>query len=381
MSAALEQLFPGLGPGGFVADKWPNHSYDEPGAPERLALLGRVKDITTIHQLGELGPFQGDVSFRAADTGHTFEVALDSTRGAVLHEAGLTACWHDLDRRLPELDELAHSLARELGVPRDCVSIAGYGSAMGHGVDQHFDGQEVIVVQLAGHKRWRVWSNEHVEWPDRSYSPLHWELAPRPFWGGFHPAAEVPEHARVIDMKPGSVLFMPRGTWHATLAGQDSVSLTIKIAAPTWRDLIAEALTESLSSHWHQPLGVAEMAVGEVRTGAANSLSDALGWPGAAWLDSEQRAVAFLGWVRDSRVRGFFDTDDDGELELVLENEAGEQEGLQLDPLLRPLAEDFLATTERVDRDDWDRWNSRFGVETVAVILEALVAGGFFVVD
>lgn len=58
------------------------------------------------------------------------------------------------------------------------------------------------------------------------------------------------------EMKPGSVLFLPRGTWHYTEAGEPSLSLSITISPPTLIDCAMEQLRWLLlqDSAWRQPL-------------------------------------------------------------------------------------------------------------------------------
>jgi hypothetical protein len=58
------------------------------------------------------------------------------------------------------------------------------------------------------------------------------------------------------EMKPGTVLFLPRGTWHYTEAGEPSLSLSITISPPTLLDCAMEQLRWLLlqDSAWREPL-------------------------------------------------------------------------------------------------------------------------------
>jgi 50S ribosomal protein L16 3-hydroxylase len=64
-----------------------------------------------------------------------------------------------------------------------------------------------------------------------------------------------PDNAAEITLKPGSVLFVPRGVWHKTHAVQgDSLSLNFTFTAPTWIDILTAALRGRLaqSSEWRE---------------------------------------------------------------------------------------------------------------------------------
>jgi hypothetical protein len=59
-----------------------------------------------------------------------------------------------------------------------------------------------------------------------------------------------------IEMKPGSVLFIPRGTWHRSHASKDLLALSIVINPPVLLDKVLGQLRLLLlqSERWRQPL-------------------------------------------------------------------------------------------------------------------------------
>ena len=71
---------------------------------------------------------------------------------------------------------------------------------------------------------------------------------------GFPDAAKA--EFRAIDMKPGSVLYIPRGTWHRTVAEEDSFAISIGLNPPS----IAEAFLAQMrylllqDPAWRRPL-------------------------------------------------------------------------------------------------------------------------------
>ena len=58
-----------------------------------------------------------------------------------------------------------------------------------------------------------------------------------------------------ITMQPGSVLYMPRGTWHNTLAKEASLAVSIILQPPTQLDRLLEQLTSTLlqDENWRRP--------------------------------------------------------------------------------------------------------------------------------
>jgi len=57
-------------------------------------------------------------------------------------------------------------------------------------------------------------------------------------------------------MRPGSVLFMPRGTWHRTEADEPSLSVTIAMRPPSAAEVILENMRWLLlqDASWRKPL-------------------------------------------------------------------------------------------------------------------------------
>jgi len=85
----------------------------------------------------------------------------------------------------------------------------------------HWDFMDVLVVQVYGNKRWRVW-NAEVPYP---YAV---EMADR----AKVDASKAPDQE--VEMKPGDVLFIPRGEPHsATVSTKHSVHLTIGLLSQT----------------------------------------------------------------------------------------------------------------------------------------------------
>jgi ribosomal protein L16 Arg81 hydroxylase len=54
---------------------------------------------------------------------------------------------------------------------------------------------------------------------------------------------------RTVDLEPGTLLYVPRGTVHHTGAGEPSWSLNLSYSPAMWLDLLRVGLKERLASH------------------------------------------------------------------------------------------------------------------------------------
>ena len=107
-----------------------------------------------------------------------------------------------------------------------------------------------FVVQLQGTKRWHVAPNRHVVNPTDRWAMNEDGLsdALAGYVEGPLPT-HLPDDAEVIDLAPGSVLFVPRGYWHATEADEDTLAINFTFGQPTWADLVLDTLRRSLLKH------------------------------------------------------------------------------------------------------------------------------------
>jgi bifunctional lysine-specific demethylase and histidyl-hydroxylase NO66 len=129
--------------------------------------------------------------------------------------------------------ELSTNLALELDHP---VQVNAYLTPPAErGLDIHFDFHDVVVVQLAGRKRWRVW-------PALPRSQ-------RPVKGG--PAVRQPSPDELDDalldrvLAPGDCLAIPRGLPHAAeTMDVESAHLTIGIMALTWNRVLRDLIND-----------------------------------------------------------------------------------------------------------------------------------------
>ncbi|MFF3845769.1 JmjC domain-containing protein [Streptomyces sp. NPDC002328] len=144
-----------------------------------------------------------------------------------------------------ELHQPAEHLAQALEeVFRGHVQINAYASwTATEGFGTHWDDHDVIVLQLEGAKRWRLYGATRI-------NPLHRDTeTPEPPADG--PIEE-------IVLRAGDMLYLPRGWWHAVAATEGrSLHLTCGLQTTTGADLLgwlSDRLRTSETVRAHLPL-------------------------------------------------------------------------------------------------------------------------------
>ncbi|MFJ1550568.1 cupin domain-containing protein [Streptomyces sp. NPDC088246] len=167
---------------------------------------------------------------------------------AELHEQlaeGASLVIDAIDELHEPIGDLAAALERHL---RTHIQVNAYASWTGReGFGTHWDDHDVIVLQIQGAKRWRIYG------PTRE-KPMYRDVtAPEPPTGD--PIAE-------LVLCAGDLLYLPRGTWHAVTAdqGTHSLHLTCGLTPHTGADLItwaADRLRASTTVRGDLPLHAA----------------------------------------------------------------------------------------------------------------------------
>jgi lysine-specific demethylase/histidyl-hydroxylase NO66 len=180
----------------------------------RLATEGRVLDAGRFTRPGGLG---AGIADQVADD----KVLAEFAAGATLVLQGLHRTW-------PPLVDFAQQLATDLGHP---VQINAYVTpAANRGFDPHYDVHDVLVLQIAGQKRWTI------------HPPVHEHpLADQPWTDHRAEVAARAEEPPAIDavLEPGDALYLPRGWLHSAQAlGETTIHLTVGMHATTRYDVV-----------------------------------------------------------------------------------------------------------------------------------------------
>lgn len=122
---------------------------------------------------------------------------LNAGRLARLFEQGASLIVRHLDAYAPQVDAICRDAAATLGIPMveaGAVVTSGNGGAL----VRHYDWYDLVILQLEGSKRWRL------------YGPLVSD--PMKAMATKNPPRTEP----ILDvvLGPGDILFMPAGFWH-----------------------------------------------------------------------------------------------------------------------------------------------------------------------
>ena len=211
---------------------------------------------------------------------------------AQFHDIGATLYFVNVP-----LPALTDGLADFLGAPRRKVLASLFFTPAGGGAVPHFDKNENFTIQLTGAKRWQVGETPMVPAAPDSYtlgsSVITPALAPL-----LAEARRPPE--RTVDLEPGTLLYVPRGTVHHTGAGEPSWSLNLSYCPSMWLDLLRVGLQERLaaSPRWR---GIVTGAGGDPAARDANRLPELL---------AELRALLGDPGEAEALTRSFLDRPD-----------------------------------------------------------------------
>jgi hypothetical protein len=151
----------------------------------------------------------------------------------------------DLDRLCLELtQEVSHRVSANLYVtpPRS------------QGLDRHQDGHDVLILQVDGRKRWRIWKSD-APVPLDSLPALTFEVAKRvrrdyrgtPYGGRSVSDVEIEGKKEWdLELSPGDMIYVPRG-WAHEVWTEDSHSahLTFGFHLVSWVDLLMTVVAQA----------------------------------------------------------------------------------------------------------------------------------------
>jgi ribosomal protein L16 Arg81 hydroxylase len=249
----------------FMAKAWPTEPFLVHGDPRRLRGLADVKELASVEALAKLPCRALLAQGQHLDTNHFGNIAVAPEVAPSLLRAGVTLYFNQPEFRSRSLWRWVRTIERELGLGAGSISPSVFFSGRGKGARMHFDSSESFVVQLKGRKEWRIARNTQVPFPPVNYlerGVVPDELAP---W--MKRPVKAPTKVRKIVLKPGSVLYLPRGWWHATQTLEDSVHLDLLTGIPTWADLFRVELERIFARgmHWLTPATAREFGPAMVR--------------------------------------------------------------------------------------------------------------------
>lgn len=180
--------------------------------------------------------------------GHHDSIATTPEQAMTLYRAGMTLYLPLVE---PSALAVGQAIARELGASERLFRISVFASRRAAGTRAHFDDGDGITLQLHGRKRWQLAANHDAVLPARNYV-TGTDLAEELRWASPTVArAAMPDGADEVMMEPGRLLYIPRGTWHATETVEDSLSVDINFVSRSalWADLVAAVARKLAFEH------------------------------------------------------------------------------------------------------------------------------------
>jgi ribosomal protein L16 Arg81 hydroxylase len=237
----------------FLERYWPSRAFEVHGPRARLPAVFLDPALDSAAELAQR--YRGTLRFTHGRTERV--VTANNVDAVSLLDMGLTVQFVSIADLLPNAHAFLRQLETELGLHAGSVTMSAFAAPQEEGLVCHFDNGDLISVQLAGCKKF------HYA-PDVALcSPIggQWVAGTMPFEDLYAQANEgFPEpgaaHFEVARMEPGSVLFLPRGSWHYTEASGDSLSISIVSLAPAALTCLLEQLRLLLmqDARWRRPL-------------------------------------------------------------------------------------------------------------------------------
>lgn len=145
-----------------------------------------------------------------------------------LYEAGHLVQFNAVERWVSPLKSMLRQLDEELGLLPGTATCSIFASTIGGGIPAHADPDPAFSIQLQGEKRWWIW-------PPKPSSDMESSSVP-------------PPDATIVDVRPGTVMFIPKGYIHTTKSGKGSFAATFDFYIPTVGELISRAIRQVLTS-------------------------------------------------------------------------------------------------------------------------------------
>jgi hypothetical protein len=209
---------------------------------ERTGLLGADPESVLLgawHLAGKLTFHSANPAAPAPSLEGVTGSADFQQRIAALHERNYSVRFPELRPLSPPLELLARALEVLLHQP---VTVSAFWSRGGMRAPVHFDDHDLLVAQLRGTKRWYV-SNKPSELNNT------WKSIPEG-------APDLGPHDSV-DVQPGDLMYLPRGTYHSVDSDSGSLHVSIGFTPLTLREAVIAALDHlsDLDRGWRLTIG------------------------------------------------------------------------------------------------------------------------------
>jgi lysine-specific demethylase/histidyl-hydroxylase NO66 len=299
-SHSLASLLQPVSPAAFFRDHWERKPLIVQGRSEgHYDALMRERDLEDIIsrpdvrypaiRLAKDGAyFPAETYTRNVEVGAlTFPAVVDVERISTEYGQGATVALPALHRLWDPVRALCAELDQELS--HSCHANAYITPGCARGFTPHYDTHEVLVLQLAGQKRWLI-DEPTIDLPhdSQTFDPRH-----------FKPGRRLME----IELHAGDFLYLPRGFVHSTTtSARHSAHVTIGINVYSWVDLVRDLLPDGVDDPELRkalPVGFADRA--ELRAEVIERLGRLL--PGKPTGELHRRLDRLIAIIHGTRRR------------------------------------------------------------------------------
>lgn len=216
----------------FLADVWDKSPMY---TPPRADLAAQVLDALKAHGVEDLLRLALDpvLLMHYTRKGKYVPTAVPVATALDFLETNSTV-YFDLRPSLRVVQACAAQVAEALGIDAEFIHLSIFASPGGATTEWHYDSNDNFTIHLTGAKQWQV-APGTISHPLERFTSTG--LCPLSLPGQHQRLLNDVEHAArtctTIDMRPGALLFMPRGTWHKVDALEESISFNIRVRPQT----------------------------------------------------------------------------------------------------------------------------------------------------
>lgn len=224
-----------------------NKSYVTHGLKESICDITELSFLSSLQNLINNWPHEVSVHLPELSD-EASSISVNASESIAYFKKKMSLLFNDVNRISPELELWTQNLRRDLGLSaltygRNLV----YATPKDGGTAAHFDQNINFVLQLQGTKDWWIAKNNDVTNPLTRHTM---GLEPDPELASYLDgplSSSFPEDFEHYTLKPGSLLFVPRGSWHKTKSKTDSLALNFTFSAPSYLDLLLSAMRGRLA--------------------------------------------------------------------------------------------------------------------------------------
>jgi hypothetical protein len=301
LQGELDRLFHPISPRAFFSRYWERRSLLIPGDRDKFAHLGFSSD--TLYRIGR---HAASTQACKAWVAMQREISIDPRSIKRHYNAGRSICMSDIQLDHEPLRQVVAALKSVLGLAHQ-IGFACYLSPRQQGIPLHCDRHDVFILQIEGEKQWQYARTAATRFPVAATRPADPTSIEQ--FAELHgrDRTRVPRARDLVCsvLRPGDLLYLPAGTFHATLAAKHSLSLTLGCTPRPVASIIGKAIERAFRDRpeWRQnppPIAASEpgsaRAIERLLRGRMRDLSR---WLASA--DVEDFAAVWRSHVADFR--------------------------------------------------------------------------------